>query len=290
MFPFNLKGPEFLVFFLLLAIILGVLARTLRREWDPIRLKEGAVQDPFLLAFLCGGRRHLLRVAVLLLIDRQKLQVNNNLLRTVSGDSCEETELPLNQAILECNLIAGSASRLFENSKVLKCADEIEKQLMALQLLPDQELRGRRFNLFFGLAFTMLSISLIKIVVALNQGHKNIIILVILSVIIPIIFYKICCPFHTEAGSKAVAHAKKLFVGLYARRKSLALHSPTQDLVILASVYSISSLPDAVVKIMKDIKLCSNQSQGSSGSCGSGSCGGGGCGGGGGGCGGCGGG
>lgn len=294
MSPFDLRGPEFLGFFLVLSVAAGLLAWFLRRQWEPAPVAGERMEDPYLLAFLCGGRRHLLRVAVLSLIDRELLQAKGDTLRSAGVNCLNKSPRRLDQAILESYLTPGKAGELFQNPQVLALAAEYEQQLVDLGLVPDQTLKTRRLGLFCAVAMPLLAIGVTKMIVAVTRGHTNIGFLILLSIVSMVVIFKVCTPFRTQAGSRAVGHVKELFRGLNSRGKSLRLHAPTNELVLLAAVFGVTALPESVVGILKPMKLyrdtaagssCGSSCGGTSSCGGGGGCGGGGCGGG---CGGCG--
>lgn len=288
MFPFHLRGPEFLGFYAALVFAAAFLAWRLRRRGDPESMATERIQDPYLLAFLCRGRGHMLRVAVLSLIDRELLQVSGSSLRTAGAGCVDKSPRPLDQAILESYLAPHPASDVFHSSTVLRVAADYEQQLADMGYLPDGRLKRRRLGLFFAIALPLLAVAMTKIIVAVKGGHFNIVFLVVLTIVSPIVIYAICNPFRTRAGGEAVRQAKELFAGLKLRGKSLRMHEPSNELVLLAAVFGMTILPAAAAEVMKPIKMYQDTTGSSCGSsCGSSGCGGGGCGGG---CGGCGGG
>ena len=291
MSPFDLHGPEFLGFFLVLLLAAALLARSPRHQWDPDPPTREAPQDPYLLAFLCGGRPHLLRVAVLSLIDRKLLEAKGDALRTVNVNCLKKSQRPLDLAILQRYLTPGKAGELFRDKLILSLADDQERQLENLGLVPDKAVKARRKVLFLAIAGSLLAVAVTKIHIALDRGHTNIGFLILLAIVSVVVIFKICTPFRTKAGALAVGHAKELFQGLNSRGKSLRLHESTNELILLAAVFGVASLPGAAGDILKPMKLYRESAAGSScgSSCGSGSsCGGGGSSCGGGGCGGCG--
>jgi hypothetical protein len=85
--PFDLRGPEFLLFYLLFgACVLAALflLRYTGEATDPPQLN---LSDPYLIAFLRGGRNETLRVATVSLIDRGFLQVAGNKVSAVQNIS-----------------------------------------------------------------------------------------------------------------------------------------------------------------------------------------------------------
>src|SRR4051812_23260093 len=87
MFPFDLPGPQFLVFYALFAtaVIAGFMYARRRGETGPP--PTAGATDPLLLACLRGGPTEVIRVATLGLIDRALLTVSG---RTVTRSANPE--------------------------------------------------------------------------------------------------------------------------------------------------------------------------------------------------------
>ena len=73
--PFDLRGPEFLVFYLFLsAIVIGAVF-LLRHVGEKDQAAKPPIDDPYLIAFLRGGAGEALRVTALSLFDRGLLVI-----------------------------------------------------------------------------------------------------------------------------------------------------------------------------------------------------------------------
>jgi uncharacterized protein (TIGR04222 family) len=115
--PFDLRGPEFLVFYLVLGawVLLGLyLARRWGQATDPPQVN---LTDPYLIAFLRGGKNEVLRVATVSLIDRGLLEVSGTQVTSVRGQSAAELRIPIekrlsNLTFLTTRCIATRASWL----------------------------------------------------------------------------------------------------------------------------------------------------------------------------------
>ena len=79
MTPFDLRGPEFLVFYVLLAAGLLWLcsARRTNRE-DAGGAALPRLEDPYLIAYLRGGREAAIETALVSLVDRKFITVEND--------------------------------------------------------------------------------------------------------------------------------------------------------------------------------------------------------------------
>src|SRR5258707_10105630 len=70
MSPFDLRGPQFLVFYLILGTLVVTLLFMLRRLIDPAGPVKVDMSDPYLIAFLRGGENQILRVPTISLVHR----------------------------------------------------------------------------------------------------------------------------------------------------------------------------------------------------------------------------
>ena len=74
--PFDLRGPEFLVFFAGWAAVLMIGLTLLRRRREAEEPSaENLPLDPYEIAYLRGGKTHLLQTALVALVDRGLLKV-----------------------------------------------------------------------------------------------------------------------------------------------------------------------------------------------------------------------
>src|SRR6267143_3162642 len=99
--PFDLSGPPFLAFYVVVVIFVAVAAKLF------IDAGEGGVPpslplgDPYQIAWLRGGTPEAARIAVLALTDRGLLAVHgDNLVNSGSGQSFVRE--PLESAVLAC--------------------------------------------------------------------------------------------------------------------------------------------------------------------------------------------
>ena len=90
MFPFDLPGPQFLVFYALFAIAVLAALHLGRRHLESGPLPSLDLKDPLLFACLRGGPKETLSVAALGLIDRGLLHATG---RTVTPSSEAKPEL-----------------------------------------------------------------------------------------------------------------------------------------------------------------------------------------------------
>jgi uncharacterized protein (TIGR04222 family) len=162
-----------------------------------------------------------------------------------------------------------------------------EEELTRLGLLPDQDHQEAR-SLRLGVALlVVLGLAIIKIVVAVNTGHRNIGFLIVLAIIFTIVVVSISRPRRTRAGERMIADLRTLFGSLKDRSSNLQNGANSTEFALMAAIFGMSAVPQA-----KTLFPRAASGAGCGSACGSdgGSSGGDGGGDGGGGCGGCGGG
>ena len=75
--PFDLRGPQFLLFYLCLGLAITVLVHWTRRAWEGGDTPR-PLSDYLEIAFLRGGAAEAIRVAILTLIDRGVLAISSS--------------------------------------------------------------------------------------------------------------------------------------------------------------------------------------------------------------------
>lgn len=314
--PFDLRGPQFLLFYVLLLAVTVLVVWLLRRSRESGQAgKEIAnarviAEDPYRVAFLRGGRYEVVQVALVSLIEHGLLRANGEYLLAAIDKAVEKVRHPLEKAIL--TKFAGrtlgnqgkKAERVYSDGAILAEADHIGEELQLRDLLPTEAVKeSRKTRILAAVAFLWI-VAGIKIVVALSRGRANIGFLILLAIFAPLLLAGVSKRFRTTLGDKTYKWVRAFFSNLRSRRESLALNSTNSELTFLAAVFGLAALPAAVGGIIKSLQLKPPKPVGSGwGSCGSscasfsscggasscgggGGCGGGGCGGG---CGGCGG-
>jgi uncharacterized protein (TIGR04222 family) len=286
--PFDLRGPEFLLFYLGLSaatLVALVVVRQIRESSRAV--PQPKLSDPYAIAYLRGGGEAAVESAVVSLVDRRILDVAADGLKSRSG-----LDLPrfdhLERAILkEATSAVAAGSLLKKNFEPLK---RYEQLLSSLGLMPDEAERSARVRDTMVAAMLLGAVAGIKIVVALSRGRSNILFLIILAVAALIGVIKLGNPRLTRKGKAVLQDLQTLFSGLRSRADSLAEGRAAAELALLAALFGAVSLPLGAFPMREKLfPLPAANSDGgssSSGGCGSSSCGGGGCGGGG--CGGCG--
>lgn len=309
--PFDLRGTQFLVFYIFFAWLVIVAVALLRRLSEDRDTASPPIDDPYFVAFLRGGKGEALRVATLSLIDRGLLALKSSGTSLLSLGAAESrleltdpaaidtAKRPIEKRILEAFKTAQPIHLTLASLEGCTACFDYAVNLEKFGLLPDEEVRKtrlRRVSIAIGI---LLGVAAVKIFIALSRGRTNIFFLVILSGLAALIAFKTSSPFRTIRGDKFLQDVRSLFSSLRQRASSLRPGGATSDLVWLASAYGLGEVSPILFPSVMALRppkpagpasgfdgLSSGNSCGSGGS----SCGGGGCGAGcGGGCGGCGG-
>jgi uncharacterized protein (TIGR04222 family) len=289
--PFDLHGPEFLFFYILLsATVIGLLI-WVRNQTESLRAPKMDLADPYLIAYLRGGKNEVLRVAIVSLVDRGLLVVSGEEIKCAKTASPNLVRTPLDKALLEKFTNKKAAASIFEDSTLGLIADQYDQSLKALGLLPDASVTAARTLRFVLALFFLVGVGGIKIMVALSRGRFNIFFLIILMTVAVGIASKVAFPRLTALGEAVLKDIQNLYSGLKNRAALINPGGATLEAVMLAAVFGVSALRSNAFVFTQTLFPRAQNSSGSSSSCGSSgssSCGsscGGGCGGG---CGGCG--
>ncbi len=299
--PFDLRGPEFLLFYAGLIVCVAAILWALRdhggKSMPALHGRMPEVTDPYAVACLRGGREEVWRLATVTLIDRDILEVKaNGEVGTRRKFHPSMGQNDLERAAIEYFGSPSPAESVFKRPDLLALAKPYEEQLAELGLRPDAALRTARVARHWIAWFVLVGIAGWKIYLAFERGHSNVAFLVILTVLGMFVISLVVKETALTARGKALLNDLR---GLFARLKAPGLTRPpgqaTQELAWLAAVFGVAALPAAQFAYAQQLYPVrttssdgggggSSSSDSNSSSCGS-SCGGGGCGGG---CGGCG--
>jgi uncharacterized protein (TIGR04222 family) len=284
--PFDLSGPSFLVFYLVVAVFVVVAVKLAIDEAERGAPRALPLSDPYHIAWLRGGTPEAARIAVLSLTDRGLLAVSGDKLVNVSSAQSLVRE-PIEQAILaRCAQSGTPATAMLDDPAVERACAPYRARLERLQLMPDAAMRTARYRWFAVAAAILLGVALSKIVIAFGRGRYNVGFLVILTAITLWVMWLLVRRPRTALGARMLKDLRRLFSALRQRAATIRPGAMTSDAMLLAAVFGISALPaTGFANLLRVYKKAASSGGGCGSSCGSG-CGGGG--GGGGGCGGCG--
>ncbi len=309
--PFNLHGPEFLVFYVSTALAVNILIRLwigLKENGGDLaetrqQFENAKLTDPYEIAYLRGGSNEALRIASVALIDRGLLTVdasNDYRLKTRDNRCVELANKPIERwLLLEC-LLPRKVTDLFSRPGLISACKQYQHKLEHLELIPNAHQMARRRSITLIGTLALVGLALAKIVIALSRGRHNIIFLVILCAVATYFALKARERRRTGKGDRFLDDLKSLFSGLKVRAKFMQNGGVTNELALLTATFGLSAASPENFPFIRKIYKKSSSAKSSNNcgtgcgsgyfysSCGGGGCGGGGCGGGAG-CGGCGG-
>lgn len=291
MFPFDLPGPQFLMFYALFAIAVLAALHFGRRHLESGAPPSLDLKDPLLFACLRGGPKETLSVATLGLIDRGLLHATG---RTITPSSKAKPELVsrrIEKELLDHFKHAAGMRSALNNTALLRTASEdYEEPLRRHRLVPDPAMLRTRFLLLIAALAALLGVGGIKLAVALSAGRSNVGFLIIMMAVVIFVAIKIRGPYRSALGDSHLASIRNMFTGLRERASSIRPGDGSRELLWVTALFGVAVLPTSAFPFVSQLwptPAVASSSAGYSSSCGGGSgCGGGG----GGGCGGCGGG
>lgn len=295
--PFELHGPEFLVFYAAFAALVIICLVFWRHTAEAGDAPSMNLADPYLIAYLRGGEREALAVALVSLIDRGLLVVKGSEIERARNAQSNSVRRPIERALLDVYSKPATASWMFEDSKLKSVCDQDVETLKRAGLLPDEAVNLARLLRQVVGCLILGGVGFIKVMIGL-QRDRPVGFLVFLTILALVIMWKVSAPRLTTKGATVLADVQSLYSGLKDRAASIRPGGATLDAAMLAAAFGTAALagegfayahtlfPRA--KTSSSLFSSGGSSCGSScssgSSCGS-SCGGGGCGGG---CGGCG--
>jgi uncharacterized protein (TIGR04222 family) len=249
--PFDLRGPEFLFFYLCLCIVVIAVAAALRRRAEdyPISIAQEheLAADPYLLALLSGGQSYLVSVTTLSLLDRGLLeaQESGNLQTRDGQHTIQLARRPIEQAILQRCAQACPIARLHTDPNVHLVSERMDEDLSRTHLLPDATDRAQRRTLLTLGLCCLQGVALAKILVAINRGHWNIGFLILLTAIASVLLARTLAPPRTVAGDWVLKRVQELLAPLRKRgRANLIAHGgETNEVALLAAAFGFAALP-----------------------------------------------
>jgi uncharacterized protein (TIGR04222 family) len=287
--PFDLRGPEFLLFYTILGVVVLLVTRALVRGGEAWYGKSPTeLKDPYELAYLRAGANEALQVATVSLMARGLLRASGDDVVAVAGASAR-VQRPIESEILSFFSRPRAAADLFRLRSGSPACERYRERLAERGLVPDGGQRRRRALIATAAVALLVSVSVVKIAVALARGRHNIAFLVILTALFAIVTVATAFPRRTPSGNALLGDLRDRYAALRARAAQIRPGGATNEVAFLAAAYGLSVLSPIDHPYVRPLfrKAVSSDGGSYSGGCGSSGCGGGGgCGGG---CGGCGG-
>jgi uncharacterized protein (TIGR04222 family) len=237
---FDLPGPQFLVFYLAFAAVVGALAYAVL--WVASRgggSLPPLLADPFQIACLRGGPLEAARVAVVSLVDRGLLDVQQS--RFVATSQRPRGLHPIESAVLaNCFNTGGEAAKVLSAASVRQACRAACEKLVRLGLAPTDEAQRGRTLLAALAAILVVGVGIAKLVIAFQRGRSNVAFLIVLIIVAIGFFVWLGRPrWHTGQGKRMLADLRRLLSG----RKAAVRGKPsTSEILLFASTFGIAGL------------------------------------------------
>ncbi len=241
--PFNLSGLEFLLFYLILCTIVIVALVHLRRAAESGGTPKINLSDPYLIAYLRGGKNETLRIATLSLIDRNLLTVNNQTVQTAENVSIDIASVPLEQSMLKIFAKGYSATSIYTSPTLDEACRSYEHRLKQDGLLPDDKTKEKRRNRLIYASIIMLGVGVARIVQSLATGHFNLLYLILMMIVAVLIARAYHSPRLTQRGKNFLEDIQTLYAHLkYAKLNPQRGSASTDQMMLGAAVFGIGAL------------------------------------------------
>lgn len=289
--PFDLPGPQFLVFYALFAIVVIAMLYVARSYYESGSPPSLDLVDPLLFACLRGGPKEVVRVATLGLIDRGILQATGSTVTRSPKATPALVRRPIEKEVLSYFNAPADIDSILQRPSVLRVAEEeYEDQLRRYQLIPDADILKMRFLFLIAALVAVIGVGGTKLMIAVGAGRSNIGFLIVMMAVAVFVAIKLRGPYRTAVGESYLASICSMFTGLQERAASIRPGNGSRDLLWLTALFGAATLPASAFPFVQHLWPKPRTASGSGcSSCGGGGgssgCGGGG---GGGGCGGCG--
>jgi uncharacterized protein (TIGR04222 family) len=267
--PFDLPGPQFLLFYTVFAaaVVAGVVFWRRRAELSSSSPRID-LSDPYLIAYLRGGEREVLRVATVTLIDRGLLNRNGSHIWRAENASPDSVRRPVEQALLMKYARGGEVSWMFEDDGLSKACEPYGHTLRRARLLPDESVNQARLVRLVIASFVLTGVGFTKVFIALDAGRTNVGFLIVLIIVSVVIAAAVSFPRLTESGRTTIEDVQSLYSGLRDRSGLLNPGGAGIEPMMLAAVFGVGALAGPGFSFASG--LFPDQRKRANGSCGAG--------------------
>lgn len=247
--PFDFTGPAFLGFYwvcVLPAVLFG--AWLLRRLVEQGEIPELDLSNPYLLAYLRGGKEQVVQLVVVSLVDRGLILTERGMLAVRDDQVAHSVRSPLERsALIRLRQVQpASPDKLLRDPFLDASCEGLARELRERGLLASERLRGHRLLIYLLSVLILGGVALAKIVIAVGRGRHNIGFLILSAVIACALPRLWANPRLTVLGRRVISDMYELFGGLRARADTIAPGGGTAELALLVGVFGIAALPNQV--------------------------------------------
>lgn len=187
--PFNLRGPDFLVFYVALFVVVTGCAAALRwllRFPDDAPGPEALDLTPSEVAFLAGGEERTVNAAIVRLVHDRAVEIDASARRLAQAENATAASAPeLEQVICSAAAKEGGVSIAKVRDKARTALAQIRARLEELGLIVDRDRQWAATGIPVGVTLIAPIVGLIKIVIGMARERPvgGLVFLCVLSVV-----------------------------------------------------------------------------------------------------------
>ncbi|APA68075.1 TIGR04222 domain-containing membrane protein [Janthinobacterium sp. 1_2014MBL_MicDiv] len=254
--PFYWSGPWFLLAYLLFGVLVLYLVRELlmRQELRNPHAQLTLAEDPYRIAFLRGGALEAVKIAAIVLVDRGLLRAEGPLLATASADSLRFASHDIERDVLRLFLgRQGHSRELAVQAATLPACRAYLDSLTQQELLVGPPLLRRRARITGIAHYLLLAVAAIKAIVAIANGHYNLLFLALLLALFLLILRGLRNRRSSWSAQRLLADLRMLFGRLNMRSSRLKAGDGSADMALLAAIFGIGALPLSVYTYIAEL-------------------------------------
>lgn len=247
--PFDFTGPAFLGFYVLVLVPVVLGGAWLLRRWgEQGPIPELDLSNPYLLAYLRGGKQEVVELVVVSLVDRGLILSERGTLAVRDDQVALSVRSPLERsALIRLRQVQpASPAKLVRDPFLDASCEALAHELRERGLLAEARLSGRRRLIYWLSVLVLGGVAVTKIVIALQRGRSNVFFLVGAAIIACLFARYWSNPRLTALGQRMLSDMRELFAGLRARADTIAPGGGTAELALLVGVFGVSVLPERV--------------------------------------------
>jgi uncharacterized protein (TIGR04222 family) len=239
--PINLSGPNFLIFYFCFSVIVILAVRHYRHRAESGPAPKMELSDPYLIAYLRGGEKEVLRLGVITLIDRGLLTVDGATIRQTEQEILRDAINPLEYEVLKKFSIPARAASILEDATLKEACAPYGGKLEQAGLIPDESTVADRISRFLVAAGILVAIGLPKIFIGISRD-RPVAFLIILMIAAVVVTAITSFPRLTRRGQLALEDIQTLYAYLRDRASDLRRGSATPEMMMLAAAFGIAAL------------------------------------------------
>lgn len=249
MFPFNLKGSSFFIFYIIFGIITLLLLKIIKSIVEDLRnVPKLNFKDPYFFAYLNGGEKEVVRLATAILVYKNILRPQNE--KLVALPTSSSFDFRIEKVLYNYFQVAKRAKDFFDEPILIDICLEYKNRMIDLELIPSQTFRKHRMIIYgIGIAF-LLSITLLRIFFSYQTesytfSYMIFLMFVFLIFSIPIVFSE-----KTQTSIKVLNDLKWSYKQKFNQEK---IFSEPNDTFLTASIIGLWTLPSNILTSLREL-------------------------------------